>query len=423
MRRFATLLLLSCLWCQAAIAGPALMFDLATGRILYADDPDMQWHPASLTKIMTAYVTFEAIRAGTIKIDDRIPYSENASIQAPSKLGLAVGAQLIVDSALKAVIIKSANDVSVALAEAVAGSEGQFVARMNNTAQRLGMTRTNFVNPNGLPALQQVTTARDLAKLARAVVKDFPEHAAYWSMFDARIGKIHLSTHNGLLRSFEGADGIKTGFTCDSGFNVVASATRNDRKLIAVVLGEATSGERTVRAASLLEHGFQQYDWKMLFPGQTIDDDPPSDAAAAVTSARASVISAECGTRRAHKAKKKPKKKATETMQDAKAAPAATGAGAAQPTTNTKATGKANAKKTEKPKAATGAAAGATSAKPDKARVATTNDTAAETPAQTSAKPIAAGANGAPKNPQAAPSAEAQKPAPAAKAPAAAFAP
>ncbi len=131
-----------------------------------------------------------------------------------------------------------------------------------------------FVNPNGLPAPAQVTTARDLAKLARAIINDFPEYAHYWAKPEMRLGKNRLVTHNGLLRSFEGADGMKTGFTCDSGFNVVATASRDGRRIIAVVLGDNSSGERNVRAASLLEYGFQQTGWKQLFNSTTLDNMP-----------------------------------------------------------------------------------------------------------------------------------------------------
>lgn len=281
----------------ARAMGPALVFDPADGKILYAEDPDDQWHPASLTKVMTAYLTFEAIKAGKLTLEGRIPYSLRAQEQAPSKLGLHVGATLTVDQALKALIIKSANDVAVMLAEAVDGSVPEFVARMNRTAQRLGMTRTTFVNPNGLPAPQQVTTARDLARLARATLKDYPEHVSYWSMFNAKIGKIFIGTHNGLLHSYRGADGMKTGFICDSGFNVIASATREGRQIMAVVLGEATGAKRTLRAASLLEHGFDSYGWKALF-NQTasLDTMPMAGDAKAVTSVRKTVVSYECGT-------------------------------------------------------------------------------------------------------------------------------
>ena len=162
---------------SAAWAGPTLLLDASDGLILYAEDYDNQWHPASLTKIMTAYVTFEALREGKLKLDSKIGCSELAYLQPPSKVGLPVGAEMTVETALQALIVKSANDVAVMLAEGVAGTQEAFVARMNATAARLGMTRTKFVNPNGLPAPEQVTTARDLAKLAQAVIRDYPEHA------------------------------------------------------------------------------------------------------------------------------------------------------------------------------------------------------------------------------------------------------
>ena len=177
---------------STAWAGPTLLLDASDGLILYAEDYDNQWHPASLTKIMTAYVTFEALREGKIKLDSKIGCSELAYQQPPSKVGLPVGAEMTVETALQVLIVKSANDVAVMLAEGVAGTQEAFVARMNATAARLGMTRTRFVNANGLPAPEQVTTARDLAKLAQAVIRDYPEYAAYWSMVDVKVGKRRL---------------------------------------------------------------------------------------------------------------------------------------------------------------------------------------------------------------------------------------
>lgn len=281
----------------ALARGPALVFDPADGTVLYADDADDHWHPASLTKIMTAYVTFKALKAGKLTLDQRIPYSVRAQMQPPTRLGLNLDATLTVDQALKALIIRSANDVAVMLAEAIGGHQPQFVSFMNETARELGMTRTTFVNPHGLPAPMQVTTARDLAKLAQATVRDFPEYIAYWSLFDARIGKFHIASHNGLLRSYTGADGMKTGFICDSGFNVVASATRDGRQIMAVVLGETTGARRTIRAAHLLEHGFQIYDWKkVLGQTETIDTLAMPETPKEVASIRTSVISYACGT-------------------------------------------------------------------------------------------------------------------------------
>ncbi|MGH6815038.1 MAG: D-alanyl-D-alanine carboxypeptidase family protein, partial [Hyphomicrobiaceae bacterium] len=280
-------------------AGPALLLDAGDGKILYSEDADDQWYPASLTKIMTAYLTFEALRAGKLTRETKIPCSEIAHAQEPSKVGLPVNATMSVDLALQALIVKSANDVSVMLAEAVgglAGIEGMssldaFVHLMNATAQRLGMTRTRFVNPNGLPAPGQVTTARDLAKLAHAVIRDFPEpeYQSYWAMPDMRIGRRRIGTHNILLKSYEGADGLKTGFICDSGYNVVASASRGGRRLIAVVLGEESLRGRALRAAGLLEHGFQIYGWKALFDTASLNSVPVAADAKSVASIRETV--------------------------------------------------------------------------------------------------------------------------------------
>lgn len=281
-----------------AVAGPTLLFEASSGRILYAEDQDDRWHPASLTKIMTAYLVFEALKAGKITLETKLTFSEAAHIQPPSKVGLPVGAEMEVGTALRALIIKSANDVAVALAEGIGGSEAEFVARMNATAQRLGMTRTHFVNPNGLPAAEQVTTARDLGRLSRAVVRDFPEYAAYWAEPEMRIGRARLVTHNGLLKTYEGTDGIKTGFICDSGYNIVASATRDGVRLVAVVLGEATGMDRTLRTQALLEHGFNTYAWKQVFNPANIENMPYSQESKDAVSLRQSIMATECGNRR-----------------------------------------------------------------------------------------------------------------------------
>jgi D-alanyl-D-alanine carboxypeptidase len=283
-------------WTPAS-AGPALLFDAKSGQVLYAEDADDNWYPASLTKIMTAYVAFEAVKTGKLTLDQKIPVSELAHAQPPSKVGLPVGGELTVDIALQALIVKSANDVAVMLAEAIAGSEPAFVAKMNETAARLGMTRTRFVNPNGLPAPEQATSARDLAKLTRAVIAEYPQYARYWAMPDMHIGKIRLGTHNALLKTFEGADGFKTGFTCDSGFNVVATATRGNSRLVAVVLGETNGQSRAIRAASLLEHGFGMQGWKLLFNTTTVDNMAVAKDAKPLASIRTSIVSWSCGNR------------------------------------------------------------------------------------------------------------------------------
>jgi len=253
-----------------ATASPALVFEPYNGTVFYAEDPDAPWFPASLTKLMTAYVTFHALKNGEVTPETKVICSKNAAQQAPTKLGLPVGKHIDLETAVKVIIVKSANDVAVMLAEAVAGSEEAFVARMNEAAKRLGMTSTQFANPHGLPNEHQYTTARDLARLARALIIEFPEHADIFAQTHVQVGEKQLRTHNGLLRTFAGADGMKTGFICDSGFNIVVSATRDGRKLVAVVLGEPSTRVRNVRAAQLLENGFKRYFWKSLF-GTSLD--------------------------------------------------------------------------------------------------------------------------------------------------------
>jgi D-alanyl-D-alanine carboxypeptidase len=253
-----------------ATASPALVFEPYNGTVFYSEDPDALWFPASLTKLMTAYVTFEAIRNGEVTPDTRVICSKNASRQAPTKLGLPVGKSIDLDMALQVMIVKSANDVAMMVAETVGGSEEAFVERMNKAAKKLGMTRTHYDNPNGLPDERQYTTARDLARLARALIIEFPEHADIFAEKYVKVGNRTLRGHNGMLRTFAGADGMKTGFICDSGFNIVVSATREGRKLVAVVLGEPSTRVRNARAAELLENGYKRYFWKSLF-GTSLD--------------------------------------------------------------------------------------------------------------------------------------------------------
>jgi D-alanyl-D-alanine carboxypeptidase len=255
---------------SAASAGPALVFEPYNGTVFYAEDPDALWFPASLTKLMTAYVAFQALKAGTIKPDTQMICSKKATEQAPSKLWLKEGESISLDTGLKVLIVRSANDVAVMIAEAVAGSEEAFVERMNEAAKHLNMTRTHYVNVNGLPDEGQVTTARDLAKLARVIIVEFPEYAGLFTTVQVQVGKQMIRTHNGMLVSYPGADGMKTGFICDSGFNIVVSATREGRKLVAVILGEPSIASRRERAVDLLDNGFQRYFWKSLF-GTSLD--------------------------------------------------------------------------------------------------------------------------------------------------------
>jgi D-alanyl-D-alanine carboxypeptidase len=259
-----------------AAAGPALLVEPQSGLVLYSEDADLPWRPASLTKLMTAYLAFEAIRDGKLSPEDTVTCTQAAQSQPPSRLGLPIGGQLKVDLAVKALIVKSANDVALMLADKIGGSEENFVEMMNQTARRLGMTNTHFINPNGLPMFvsenvegpeQSVTSARDMAILASMILKEFPQYAPIFAMTEVKIGNRMVTTHNSLLRVYDGADGMKTGFICAAGYNLVASATRDGRQLVAVVLGENSGSARTLRAAGLFEHGFDIYPWKaMLAP-------------------------------------------------------------------------------------------------------------------------------------------------------------
>ncbi len=303
------------------LAGPALLFEASNGKVLYSEDADKKWHPASLTKIMTAYLAFQELKSGRLTLKSKIKCSALAHKEQPSKIGLPVGAEMTMNLALQSLIVKSANDVAVMIAEAVSGSVPQFVARMNATAAKLGMTKTNFVNPNGLPASQQITSARDMALLAQAVAKDFPEYAHYWKQSSFRIGKKRLKSYNSLLRTFEGADGFKTGFICDSGFNIVASATRDGHRLMAVVLGEPSSRARGIRATSLLEHGFQHYGWKQLFNTVNLKNMPNQADNGTVQSVRHTVKSWACNPPRKVRRVKKKRSKAKRLRSAQKKAP------------------------------------------------------------------------------------------------------
>jgi D-alanyl-D-alanine carboxypeptidase len=242
----------------AAQATPSLVIDVESGKVLLAEDATKPWYPASITKLMTAYVTFKALRAGRLTPETLITVSENAAAQKPSKMGFKVGTQVTVDNALKMMLVKSANDMAVVLAEGVGGSLPGFIDEMNATAAELGMTGTHYANPNGLPDPGQVSTARDLAILARAIFLNFPEHADLFRIPAIKIGPAVIRSYNKLIDRYPGADGMKTGFICASGFNLVASATRGNRHLLAVVLGTESGKARTEEAALLLERGFQQ---------------------------------------------------------------------------------------------------------------------------------------------------------------------
>ncbi|KRQ95810.1 D-alanyl-D-alanine carboxypeptidase family protein [Bradyrhizobium valentinum] len=256
-----------------------LVVEADTGKVLQADNATMPWYPASVTKIMTAYVTLKAVKEGRLSLDTLLTVSPVAASESPSKMGFPPGTQVTVDNALKMMMVKSANDMAVVLAEGVGGSVDGFSAMMNQTALKLGMTQTSYVNPNGLPADGQVTSARDLAMLARAVIRDLPEYEYFMHIPSIRYGRRVTQNFNKLIGRYPGADGFKTGFICASGYNLVASATRNGKRLIAVVLGASSGHARAVRAAQLLERGFGGNGLGWLKPALgTVDNLVPIDA-------------------------------------------------------------------------------------------------------------------------------------------------
>ena len=235
----------------------SIIIDTDSGEIIHARQIDAPRYPASLTKLMTLYLTFEALDHGKLKLDQALPVSRYAASQPPSKLGLRSGGTILVRDAINALIISSANDVSVVIAEAISGSEARFASLMTHRARELGMSRTTFQNPHGLPNAGHVSTARDMAKLANALIRD---HRTYYPLFAQReftYGGRNRKNSNALLGTVDGVDGFKTGYTYASGYNLTISATRNGRRLVAVVLGGASGASRNQHMRDLIDRGFE----------------------------------------------------------------------------------------------------------------------------------------------------------------------
>ncbi|RDV03714.1 D-alanyl-D-alanine carboxypeptidase [Undibacter mobilis] len=263
-----------------AQAEALLLIEASTGKVLHAENATYPWYPASVTKLMTLYTTLKAIKDRKVGYDTLLTVSKNAVAQQPTKMGFKLGTTVTVDNALKMLMVKSANDVAVTIAEGVGGSLEGFADLMNANARRLGMTQSHFINPNGLPAENHVSSARDLAILARALINEFPQDDAYLHVHAIRYGNRVMRNYNNLLDRYPGADGMKTGFICASGYNLVASATRNGRRLIAVVLGSYSGATRAQKAAQLLERGFDGNGLSWLTPQLgTVDKLAPIDAA------------------------------------------------------------------------------------------------------------------------------------------------
>ncbi|HPT51521.1 MAG TPA: D-alanyl-D-alanine carboxypeptidase family protein [Accumulibacter sp.] len=243
-----------------------LLVEAASGQDLAAQAPDQRLEPASLTKLMTAYLSFAAIRQGTIKIDQAVPVSQKAWKTGGSRMFIQTGTTVKVEDLLKGMIVQSGNDACVALAEAIAGDEDNFAQMMNREAQRLGMKSSSFRNASGLPDPQHYTTARDLAILAHALIRDFPEeYAKYYSLKEFRYNNITQPNRNRLLYIDPTVDGMKTGHTDAAGYCLVSSAKRGARRLISVVLGTASDNARAQESLKLLNYGFQFYDAVQLY--------------------------------------------------------------------------------------------------------------------------------------------------------------
>lgn len=235
----------------------AIVVDAESGEVLFARHADSRRYPASITKVMTLYLAFEALSEGRVKTTDVLTISPHAASQPPSKLGLAAGQTITLDDAMKATAVRSANDMAVAIAEHIGGSEARYTAQMTLKARELGMTQTRYVNANGLPDARQLTSARDLAILARAIMRDYPQYYRYFGLHDwAYNGRDYRNT-NGLLHGGNGYDGMKTGYTNASGYNLAASAVRGDKRLITIVLGGRSTASRNQHVAALMDTGFE----------------------------------------------------------------------------------------------------------------------------------------------------------------------
>ncbi len=242
-----------------AFANPkfaAMTVDARTGKILFAENADKIRHPASLTKIMTLYIVFQELDRGRLSLNSPIRFSKRAAGMAPSKLGVAAGGTVTVETAIRALVVKSANDVAAAVAENISGSEQAFAQRMTRTARDLGMSRTTFRNASGLPNPAQVTTARDMATLGLRLMRDFPQYYHYFRTKSFVYGGRTIRGHNRLLGSYEGADGIKTGYINASGFNLVSSVRRGDKRVVGVVMGGRTGASRDAYMKAMLTKYF-----------------------------------------------------------------------------------------------------------------------------------------------------------------------
>lgn len=266
----------------------ALVVDAATGRVLLERNADVRRFPASLTKMMTLYMVFEALKGGSLTLDTKLAVSDHAAAQPPVKLGVKKGQTIRVKDAILAMVTRSANDVAAVVGEAIAGTEAKFARRMTEKARLLGMRDTVFRNASGLPDDAQITTARDMVRLALALRRDFPEYYKVFATAVFTYKGVQYNNHNQLLKSYKGVDGLKTGFTRAAGWNLAASALRDGRSIVAVILGGETRGWRDKKMADLLDLGFERVTQQAL--RVPLPTDKPSLLARAAPGAGASEI-------------------------------------------------------------------------------------------------------------------------------------
>ncbi|MFL1464328.1 D-alanyl-D-alanine carboxypeptidase family protein, partial [Roseococcus sp. DSY-14] len=261
----------------------SIVTEARTGNVLSAQNADEVRHPASLTKMMTLYMLFEAMRAGRVELSTPIRVSAEAASRPPSKLGVPAGGAISAETAILALVTRSANDVASAVGEHLAGDEDNFARMMTMRARSLGMTRTTFRNASGLPDPDQVTTARDMALLGRRLFLDFPDRYAYFAVTQFAHGQRMIRNHNGMLHDYPGADGIKTGYINASGFNIVTSAQRDGVRLVGAVFGGGSWYQRNSHMAELLDDGFE----RMGVRRPAVMVNAPRQPAVAVAAARA----------------------------------------------------------------------------------------------------------------------------------------
>ena len=252
-------------WAQVGSARySSIVVEMGSGGVLEAANADANRHPASLTKVMTLFLVFEALRDRRITLDQYVPISAHAASMAPTKLGLVPGTRITVEQAILGLVTKSANDAAAALGEMLGGTEERFAQMMTLRARSMGMTRTTFMNASGLPNPDQWSTARDMAVLARRLISTFPEYYRYFSAPSFVWQRRTIYNHDRLLKSYPGADGLKTGYTEASGYNLISSAVRGNVRLVGVVMGTSSNNERDAHMTALLDRGYQQLDVPIL---------------------------------------------------------------------------------------------------------------------------------------------------------------